>query len=365
MTSQQTGVLAEAEAIRRYLDSPDPADLLALNFGFAKARVLDTALELGVFTLLAGKPRNAAEAAEALGCSPDGTERLLAALVELGLLATTAAGHYAVTPASETYLVRGGAGDLGQHFIEVMRQWERWESLADVVRSGSSQRSSQDDLGNLGARGAHPGLFAENFPFAIRLAYQAVDQVPVPAGGRVLDLTSGAGEWGIALALHHPDITVTAHDDPALLNLARARVEEFGLADRFSFVSANFAAPPFPDDHFDLVIFAQAGRFIGGKAIGRLVGECARMLRPGGQIVIADVLKNLSEKPAPPRAMLDLSLLVNTRQGRLVERSEYLAYLADAGLRPTTETARTETTGAEATRGLVSVLTGVKGAGGV
>jgi ubiquinone/menaquinone biosynthesis C-methylase UbiE len=348
MKSEQHGPLAGVEAIRRYLDSPDASDLLSLNFGFARARVLDAALELGVFTVLARGSWNAATLAEALDCSLDGIERLLDALVELGLLEQTTAGHYAVTLASKTYLVRGSEKYLGQHFTEVMRQWGRWESLVDVVRSGSSQ----GDLGNLWARGHYPGMFAANFPVAIRLAHQAAEHVQVPAEGRVLDLTAGGGEWGIALALRHPDVTFVAHDDPALLRVTRARVEEFGLADRFSFVSANFANPPFPDACFDMVVLAQAGRFIGKEMAGRLVHECARMLRPGGKILIADVFTNSSGKPAPPRAMLNLSLLVNTLQGRLVKRSDYLTYLADAGLRP----------GGETTRGPVSVLTGVKGA---
>lgn len=346
--TQQPETLAEAVAIRRYLDSPDPSNLLSLNFGFTKARVLDTAIQLKIFTILADKPQSAATLAKALDCSHDGTERLLDALVELGLLEKTGAGHYAATPVSKIYLVRGGAGYLGQHLTEVMRQWERWESLVDVVRSGSPQ----GDLGSLRARGAHPGMFAANFPVAIRLAHHAATQVPAPTGDRVLDLTAGGGEWGIALALHYPSVTITAHDDPILLNVARARVDEFGLADRFTFVAANFAAPPFPDAHFDMVVLAQAGRFIGREQTARLVHECARMLRAGGRVLVADVLKNSTGKLSPPRSMLDLSLLVNTQQGRLLKRSEYLAYLVGAGLRP----------GAEMTSGLVSVLTGVKGA---
>lgn len=348
MNAKQPGALAQPEAIRRYLESPDPLELLSLNFGFAKARVLDAALELGVFTALTRGSRNAAALAEALGCSRDGTERLLAALVELGLLEETSADHYAMTLVSETYLVRGGVGDLGPHLAEVMRQWKRWESLVDVVRSGSSQ----GDLGDLRARGRYPGMFAANFPIAIRLAHQAAEYVQVPPGGRVLDLMTGSGEWGIALALHHPDVMLTAHDDPALLSVARARVEEFGLADRFSFVPADFAAPPFPDAHFDIVVFGQVGRFIGREEAGRLVHECARMLRPGGLVLIADVLKSSSGKSAPPRSMLDLSLLVNTLHGRLLDRSEYLTHLADAELHAC----------GEMMTGLVSVLFGVKGA---
>lgn len=348
MTVKQPGTLAELGAVEHYLDSPDASGLLALNFGFARARVLNTALELGVFTLLASESRDATALAEVLGCSHDGTERLLAALVELGLLAETVAGHYAVTPASEAYLVRGGAGYLGQHFAEVMGQWKRWESLTDVVRSGCSA----GDLGNLWARGAHPGMFAGNFPLTIRLAHQAAKQVQVPAGGRVLDFTAGGGEWGIALALHHPGVTCTAHDEPALLSVARTRVAEFGLSDRFSFVSADFAAPPFPDAHFDVVVLTQAGRFIGQEAAGQLLHECARMLRPGGQVLIADILKNPSGNLASSRSMLNLSLLVNTRRGRILERSEYFACLADAGLRAEREM----------TMGLASVLIGTKGA---
>jgi SAM-dependent methyltransferase len=348
LANTNTGTIENTGAIGYYLDSPDASNLLSLNFGFARARVLDAALELGVFTLLADEPRDATALAAALGCSHEGTERLLDALVELGLLKNTGAGHYAVTPVSETYLVPGSAGYLGQHFTEVMGQWKRWESLADVVRSGYPE----EDLGDLRSRGRHLGMFAAGFPLAIRLAHQVAKGVQVPARGRILDFTAGGGEWGIALALHHPGITCTAHDDPALLSAARARVEEFGLADRFSFVSADFFAPPFPDDHFDVVVLTQAGRFIGREAAGRLVHECARMLRPGGQILIADILKNSSENSHPPRSMLNLSMLVNTLRGGLLERSEYLAHLVDAGLRP----------GREMTTGLVSVLTGVKGA---
>ncbi|MGH3866932.1 MAG: methyltransferase family protein [Pseudonocardiaceae bacterium] len=346
MTVKQTGALEETGAIEHYLDSPDASGLLSLNFGFARTRVLDAALELGVFTLLASESRGVTALAEALGCSRDGTGRLLAALVELGLLEETVAGHYTVTPASQTYLVQGSAGYLGQHFAEVMGQWKRWESLAEVVRSGCSA----GDLGDLQTRGDHPGMFAGNFPLTIRLAHQVAKQMRVPARGRVLDLTAGAGEWGIALALHHPGVTCTAHDEPALLSVARARVEEFGLADRFSFVSANFAAPPFPDAHFDMVVLTQMGRFIGKEAAGQLLHECARMLRPGGRVLIADILKNPAGSLASSRSMLNLSLLVNTRRGRLLERSDYLDFLVDAGLQPEGEMAM----------GLVSVLTGTK-----
>jgi Dimerisation domain len=154
MKARKLGDSPEVEVppVQRYLDSPDPSDLLSLNFGFAKTKVLDAALELGVFTLFGSGSRDAAELAEALGCHRDGTGRLLDALVGLGLLEETAMGRYAVTPVSETYLVPISAGYLGQHFAEVMRQWERWESLAEVVRSGSSQ----GDLGELSARG-RPG----------------------------------------------------------------------------------------------------------------------------------------------------------------------------------------------------------------
>jgi ubiquinone/menaquinone biosynthesis C-methylase UbiE len=174
----------------------------------------------------------------------------------------------------------------------------------------------------------------------------------------VLDLACGGGEWGIALAAADPLAEVTAHDDPVLLGSARARAAEFGVADRFRFVSADFAAPPFADTDFaappfadagfDTVVLAHAGRFAGPSATARLVGECARLLRPGGSLLLADVMRPEPGRPALSRPMLGLSLLVNTAEGAVMAAEQYRALMEEAGV----------TAKECVTRGLVTAQTG-------
>ncbi|WP_406492858.1 methyltransferase domain-containing protein [Streptomyces sp. NBC_01604] len=333
-----------AAALARYTTAPDPAPLLALNFGFARARALGTALDLGLFTELARGPRTCEDLAAALGCHFRALADLLAVLTEFGLL--TEDGQE-LTGLSRAYLVEGEPAYLGDHFAEVLGQWDRWSALTSVVRSG--ERSG--DLGAPASRGRHPGLFGGGFPIAVRVAFAAVQALGLRGAGRagrVLDLACGGGEWGIALAAADPLAEVTAHDDPVLLGSARARAAEFGVTGRFRFVSADFAAPPFADAGFDTVVLAHAGRFAGPSATARLVGECARLLRPGGSLLLADVMRPEPGRPALSRPMLGLSLRVNTADGAVMAAEEYRALMEEAGV----------TAKECVTRGLVTAQTG-------
>lgn len=354
-----TDTPSPAGALARYANAPDPGPLLALNFGFARARALGTAVELGVFTALDRTPRTAHQLAVDLGCDPRGVRDLLAVLEEFGLLTadghkgseaaeseppTDGEPHLRLTEPARAYLVDGRPGCLGGHFADVLAQWDRWATLTSVVRTG--ERSG--DLGAPAGRGRWPGLFGGAFPLAVRVAFDAVRELrPVPAG-RVLDLACGAGEWGIALAATDPGARVTAHDDPALLAEARARAEEFGVAERFCFVPADFDAPPFPDAGFDTVVLAHAGRFAGPTDTARLLREAARVLRPGGTLLVADVMRPRPDGPALSRPMLALSLLVNTADGTVLAAEEYRALMEEAGV----------TAKECVTRGLVTAQTG-------
>ncbi|MBT2365873.1 class I SAM-dependent methyltransferase [Streptomyces sp. ISL-10] len=325
---------------------PDPGPLLALNFGFARARVLGTAVELGVFTELAGGPRPDGELASVLDCDTGALTRLLNALADLDLVAGDEAIGRRLTPLAAEYLVPGRPGDLGDHFTEVLDQWDNWARLTDAVRTGV--RGSR--LGPPGERGRHPGMFAGAFPLAAPVAAAVVADLGLRPAGRVLDYTAGSGEWGIALAAADPAAEVTAHDVPGLLEVARRHVSKSpAAAGRFRFVPGDFGPrQPFPDGTFDTVVMAHAGRFAGPRETARMIDGCARMLRPGGTLLFADIMRAGPGGPPLPRAMLDLSLLVNTPHGGLRDPADCRAAMEQSGLVPKQTV----------TRGLVTALTG-------
>lgn len=56
--------------------------------------------------------------------------------------------------------------------------------------------------------------------------------------------------------------------------------------DRLSFALATAEHLPYPDNHFDLVVSTTSFDHWSNQAAG--LGECARVLRSGGQVVLVD-----------------------------------------------------------------------------
>jgi SAM-dependent methyltransferase len=98
--------------------------------------------------------------------------------------------------------------------------------------------------------------------------------------GRALDAACGTGRQAAALAeLGHDVVGVDA--SPAMLEKARARVPE---AD---FRIGELAALPFETDSFDLAVCSLALTHLEDPAPA--IAELARVVRPGGRIVLSDV----------------------------------------------------------------------------
>jgi len=113
-------------------------------------------------------------------------------------------------------------------------------------------------------------------PSLTPLAAGALHVAPAPE--RALEIGCGDGEGVRFLAREFPQARIRGVDRSDLA--IRAAVERVGLdpEGRIAFKVGSPAKLPFPDQFFDLV--AQLG--------GRLsIGEIIRVLRPGGQLLVA------------------------------------------------------------------------------
>ena len=107
----------------------------------------------------------------------------------------------------------------------------------------------------------------------------------VPAGGRVLDVGAGTGTLAIALTSARPDVEVIGIDgDPEILALARAKPGagavrfEQGLAGQLEL----------PDASVDAAVMTLVLHHLAPDAKRRALADLARVLRPGGQLHVAD-----------------------------------------------------------------------------
>lgn len=98
--------------------------------------------------------------------------------------------------------------------------------------------------------------------------------------GRCLDLGSGPGLLGLAMA-RITDLDVTLLDiDPEMLAFAAANVDESGLGARVGIVEADVHEIPFEDDSVDLVVSRGSVFFWNEPA--RAFRDVWRVLAPGG-----------------------------------------------------------------------------------
>lgn len=134
---------------------------------------------------------------------------------------------------------------------------------------------------------------------------QVVEELAQRAGIRrehhVLDVCSGMGGPARWIA-HRIGCRVTG------LDLTRSRVEaarrltrRVGLDRHVDFVQGDATAMPLPDAAFDIVMSQEAFLHIPDKAA--VIGECARVVKPGGTIAFTDVVVRTPLTAAEERRM--------------------------------------------------------------
>jgi hypothetical protein len=123
-----------------------PAALIELGTAFRGAKVLLSAVELGLFTLLAEGPLTEPEIRDRLGLHPRGSREFLHALVKLGLLEAEGDDHYHNGDAADHHLVRGRPAYVGGFLQRADRVlYPAWGNFTASLRSGESQIEGRGD----------------------------------------------------------------------------------------------------------------------------------------------------------------------------------------------------------------------------
>lgn len=125
----------------------------------------------------------------------------------------------------------------------------------------------------------------------------------LPEAADVLEVGSGGGGNVEVFARRFPGWRITASDyDPDMVALARERLAS--ATDRVSVERADATSLAFPDATFDLVISIGVWHHVGDWR--KAIAEAARVLCPGGQLLLADLLAGFFPGPVkrlfPPEA---------------------------------------------------------------
>lgn len=103
---------------------------------------------------------------------------------------------------------------------------------------------------------------------------------------RAIDVATGTGRHALFLAERGAEV-LGLDDSPEMLRVARANARERGLVGvRFQQATLGTGRLPAPPESFDLAVCALALCHV--PDLEDAVGECARLVRPGGHLVLSD-----------------------------------------------------------------------------
>src|SRR5262249_42720967 len=208
----------------------------------------------------------------------------------------------------------------------------QWSQLANVIRSGKPASAINSDEG----REFFPELVRSIFPLTYNAAQGLVRSFPqskLKKITRVLDVAAGSGAWSLPYAQANPNVLVTAVDYPEVTAVTREYAQQFGVADQYDYLEGDLRQLDFSQQQYDVVILGHIIHTEGEKWGKTLVEKSYKALKPGGTLVIAEMIPNDSRTGPVFPLLFGLMMTIVTEEGDVFTMAQYKKWLKQAGFR--------------------------------
>ena len=300
--------------------------ILKMALGFMESRIILSAAELNLFTLLSDKPLTAKEISDKINGDVKALAMLLDAVAAIGLLRKKD-DMYFCEPDAAKYLTDESPATVLPMVQHMSSGWRRWARLTDLVE-GKPNPAMDIDF-------SLPGKELEAFigamhsvgePMARRIA------ADVHAGGArsLLDVGGGSGTYTIAFLKAVPELKATIFDMLPVVEMARARLDREGLLDRTRLVGGDYLRDELPGGH-DLVLLSAIIHSNSLKENLDLYKKIFRAIVPGGRLLIRDHVMDADRVRPRDGAIFAINMLVGTSGGGTYTYDEIASALTEAG----------------------------------
>ena len=284
-------------------------DIRELANSFRESRVLLTAVELKIFTVLDKHMMTSDEVAKKINADSGATDRLMNALCSMGLLKKVH-GKFYNSDLSSKYLVEGKPEFMGGLY-HTNNLWDTWSNLTDSVIKGSSIISNQnktekDDwvksfIGAMHYRGVNQG----------KIIAMMIDLTNVK---RMLDVGGGSAAFSMEFVKRNPAINAVVLDLPYVIPLTKKYVSEAGLNNKFNFLEGDYLTRDF-EGSYDLILLSAIVHINNYEQNKMLIKKCADALNKNGMIIISDFVMNDDRTKPYHGTLFSLNMLVGTANG--------------------------------------------------
>ncbi|HEV2839763.1 MAG TPA: methyltransferase [Chthoniobacterales bacterium] len=326
--------------------SLDPSPILQTAFAFWSSKVLLTAVQMEVFTILRDRKLTGAELAGEIGLHPRAINDFFDALVAMKFLeregdsesvsrAGEPAPRYGNTPLTALYLDRNSPRYIGG-ILEMLngRLFKFWNDLPQALRTGQPQNETKH-----GGKGMFEELYAEparleqflgGMTGLSRLNFEAFsEKFDFTRFKTLCDVGGATGLLSIEVAKRHPSMRCVSFDLPAVESIAARSIATAGLTDRVSTASGDFFADPLPKA--DVITMGMILHDWNLERKKELIRAAYEALPPGGAFVAIEALIDDARRENLFGLLMSLNMLIEFGDAFDYSAADFESWCREAG----------------------------------
>jgi len=308
-----------------------PEPVFDTMVAFQRSAAMKAAIELELFTKIAGGSNTAAALAEACGASERGIRILCDALTVMGFLLKQGS-EYELNEVSAVFLNQmspvylGGAVD----FLMSEKQMNGFNDLTAAVKKGGStvtEEGALDPESPMWVKFAR-GMMGLMFPSAQFMA-ETLGMEP-ERKFKVLDIAAGHGIFGIALARKYPNAEVYAVDWANVLTVASENAKKFGVGGRHHTIPGSAFEVEYGTG-YDVILVTNFLHHFDKTTCETFLKKVHAALADDGQVLTLEFVPNDDRVSPPTEAMFSLVMLAGTPAGDAYTFAELKEMFENAG----------------------------------
>lgn len=311
-----------------YTTPTNPEEIRDFVSYFQKARVLLSAFELDIFSVISNRKLTSKEVAETIKADKRGTDRLMNALCALEFLHKES-DLFFNTKVSLEYLCKEKP-EYMSGLMHSVNQWDTWSTLTDAVIAGATVTQRKRGI-NEREKGWLFSFIEAMHNRAFKQAPDIVKHIDLAGVQKVLDVGGGSGAYSMAFVNASESITATVFDVPNVIALTKKYIKKSGLSDKIDCAKGDYNRDDFPKG-YDIAFLSAIVHINSFEENIALIKKCTDSLNPGGRIIIQDhIMANDRTKPMAG-AIFALNMLVSTEKGDTYTEGEIYEWFKNAGL---------------------------------
>jgi 2-polyprenyl-3-methyl-5-hydroxy-6-metoxy-1,4-benzoquinol methylase len=315
---------------------PTPEHIFNTLFAYQQTYALRAAIDLDIFSAIAGGATEIASLAKKTGAAERGLQALCNYLVPLGFL-TKHGAHYGLSQDSASFLNKQSPAYMGSisQFFTNDHIVATFAKLTEAVKKGGTaaaeghNQAPNDEMWVTFARTMGPTT-APAAGFIAELTGMSQGKAC-----KILDIAAGHGMYGITMARQNPNAQITAVDWPNVLEVAKMNANSAGVADRINVQPGSAFDAHFGED-YDYVLLTNIFHHFDQRTCEKLMRRVHAALKPGGQAVTLEFIPNEDRVSPMMPAMFSLVMLATTDSGDAYTLAEYEKMFRNTGFAKTT-----------------------------